>query len=485
LYPVRADRSAAGAIAYIVATGSDITDAVATRAERERRMQIEAEVLRQGELARRHELELVTQAEVSVRERLARLAGAALDMVGAQSIEDLTAILFSRGVPVLGADGGALILKDPDGLLVAARDRVHGRGEYVFRRVPADGPLPGPYVARTGERIILPSRAAGIEFAAEMATVYEETDRRAAAVVPLKIGDRVLGALAIFWVDEREISADDIALIEAFAAQCAQTIERINVTAARVEATREVQRMAESMQASLLTRPPSPDDVEVAALYRPAVRQLRVGGDWHDAFAAGSGDLVLSIGDVAGHDGDSVATMAQLRSILRGLAVDSEDLPAALLGRLDHAIEQLSLDAIVTALVARVDRSSEARRGAGVGELVVHWSSAGHPPPLVRLADGTVEVLASVPELLLGVDPAAPRHDHRLLLPNGAILLLYTDGLIERRNEVIGVGIDRLSAMFAGLAATSLREMCPALAEQMLPDGPDDDVAMLAIRSTH
>ena len=204
------------------------------------------------------------------------------------------------------------------------------------------------------------------------------------------------------------------------------------------EAARQVESMVRSMQESLLTRPPVPAGFDIAARYLPAVRQAKVGGDWYDAFTTQSGALLVSVGDVAGHDGNSAAVMAQLRNLLRGIATDSDDGPAELLRRLDGVIAGFALEAIASALVVRID--------AGDGALV--WSSAGHPPPLLRRASGEVTRLTEPGGLMLGCDPTRERREHATELGPGATLLLYTDGLVERRGEGLDAGLDRLELAF-------------------------------------
>ena len=239
--------------------------------------------------------------------------------------------------------------------------------------------------------------------------------------------------------------------------------------------SRSIVRAAETLQRSLLTGPPQPGHLEVAVRYVPAAREAQVGGDWYDVFAQPDGSTMLVIGDVAGHDTEAAACMAQLRGLLRGIAFDSAQSPAQVLARLDAAIDGLGLGALATVLVARL-------AAAGDGPLVLRWSNAGHLPPLVVGPDGAQQVL-SAPGLMLGVDPTATRADAEVVLEPGSTVLLYTDGLVERRDQVFDEGIEQLQQALAGLRQRPVEDLSDALLAGMLPaERAEDDVALVAVR---
>jgi serine phosphatase RsbU (regulator of sigma subunit) len=308
-----------------------------------------------------------------------------------------------------------------------------------------------------------------------MAEVYEITQRFAWAYVPLRLGDHLLGSLAVSWVDEREISGDEMELIEAFAAQCAQAIARLQVAEVNRERALQIEHMVESMQRSLLTQSPIPADLDVATRYLPAAQAVQVGGDWYDAFTTRAGSTLLAVGDVAGHDGDAAATMAQLRNLLRGLAINSTDGPAALLAQMDQAIVRLNLNVMATALVAEVE--------VGPDGLRMRWASAGHPPPVLRSPNGETTVLPMAGDVLLGVTEGVTRTEMEAELPTGAVMMLYTDGLIERRGENLAIGLERLARSFSEVATESIEDGCDQIIKAMLPDTPQDDVVVLMLAS--
>ena len=239
-------------------------------------------------------------------------------------------------------------------------------------------------------------------------------------------------------------------------------------------------RAAETLQRSLLTDPAQPAHLQVAVRYVPAAREAQVGGDWYDVFAQPDGSTVLVIGDVVGHDTEAAACMSQLRGVLRGIAYDSREGPAQVLARLDAAIAGLQLGALATVLIGRLSQTA-ADRAAGVHRL--RWASAGHLPPLVVGPDGTPQALPTpVAGLLLGVDPAAVRAESEIVLECGSTVLLYTDGLVERRDQVFDDGIELLGRALSEEHDRPVEQICDALLRRLIPDGAEDDVALVGVR---
>ncbi len=246
-------------------------------------------------------------------------------------------------------------------------------------------------------------------------------------------------------------------------------LTRLSAEAASARAALE---LAGTLQRHLLGPAPLVPAFESAARYRPAVRGARVGGDWYDAFPTVDGGTVLVIGDVAGHDTEAAAAMAEVRGMLRAVAVDAAS-PAAVLRALDRVMAHPATPALVTAVVATVVRT---RDGA-----TLCWSNAGHPPPALLAADGSVRLLARAPERLLGVTPGARRTDAEVRLGPGDTLLLYTDGLVERRDGTLDEGSAWLADELHLLAGTPLDELCDRLLAAASA-ARHDDVALLAVR---
>ncbi|RBY91354.1 SpoIIE family protein phosphatase [Blastococcus sp. TF02A-30] len=295
----------------------------------------------------------------------------------------------------------------------------------------------------------------------------------AMTVLPLRGPDRVLGALTLVHNRQRTVDPADIATATDIA-------DRVGLALDNARLYEQQRQLAQELQRSMLTAPPEPDHAEIVVRYLPAAEAARVGGDWYDAFVQPGGATVLVIGDVVGHDTVAAASMGQLRSMLRGIAVTGDTGPAQLLGQLDAAITQLQLPTYATAALARFEQTP-AELDRGITRM--RWANAGHPPPLVIHPDGTIAELASWQgDLMLGVDHTARRRESVISLDRGATVLLYTDGLIERRGSFLDEGMDRLRAAAAELAGRPLDELCDELIDRLVQGTPEDDVALVAIR---
>jgi PAS domain S-box-containing protein len=292
-----------------------------------------------------------------------------------------------------------------------------------------------------------------------------------AVVVPLPGEERTVGVLTLYQDPGRDVADDDLETLQQVAVHAGRAIERVHRQSQQAQ-------LAEALQRSLLTDPPEIAHATVVVRYVPAAEAARVGGDWYDAFLQRDGSAVVVIGDVVGHDTAAAAAMGQLRGLLRGIAHYSGAGPAEVLRGLDEAISDMHTDTLATAAVARFERAD-----AEGGWTRLRWANAGHPPPLVLEPDGNVTVLgASFGDLMLGVDPAAQRCESVTTLRSGSVVLLYSDGLVERRGSTIDEGTDRLVQNLRALATRPLHDLCDALLRQMLHGTPEDDVALVAVR---
>jgi len=238
--------------------------------------------------------------------------------------------------------------------------------------------------------------------------------------------------------------------------------------------------LATELQQSLLTAPPHLDFADIAVRYVAAAQQAQVGGDWYDAFRQRNGDLTLVIGDVVGHDTKAAAEMGQLRALVRGISFTTAQGPQQTLSAVDLAMEGLELSTIATALVVRLTPPDGDATGVRF-----RWSSAGHPPPLLLDTAGRATLLehdGGKADLLLGVDAGARRRTSSGELPSSATLLLYTDGLIEKRGQSLDDGLATLVQVVQEHAGDSLDELCDAVLRSMVPDAGEDDVALVAVR---
>jgi len=301
--------------------------------------------------------------------------------------------------------------------------------------------------------------------------LLEDLAPASAVVLPLSDEDRTVGVLTLYHDAGRVMSDEDMDVARQVAAEAARAIARVHLQSQQAQ-------LAEALQRSLLNDPPELPGAGVVVRYVPAAEAARVGGDWYDTFLQRDGAPVVVIGDVVGHDTAAAAAMGQLRGLLRGIAHYSGAGPAEILQGLDEAIAHMHTDTMATAAVARLERADGVE-----GWRRLRWANAGHPPPLAVAPDGTVTVLGgAVGDLMLGVDAAAVRPESVLPLSPGATVLLYTDGLIERRDSTIDDGMARLVGHLRALAGRPLEELCDALLMAMLRGTPRGDVALVAVR---
>ena len=231
--------------------------------------------------------------------------------------------------------------------------------------------------------------------------------------------------------------------------------------------------LVELLQDHLLPdRLPLVPGLAMAARYRPSERLAQVGGDWYDAIALPGGRLGLVIGDVVGHGVGAATLMAELRSALRAYALGDPRSPAGTIAALNALIASTHGRMVATVLYMVVQAEGTSLR----------FASAGHPPPLVLDADGHTRFITARVGPPLGATDSHEYRDFPAELAPGSTLLLYTDGLIERRGEVIDAGLKRLARSLAG-APSDLDELCAhVLAEAADGHGLGDDTALLALR---
>lgn len=254
----------------------------------------------------------------------------------------------------------------------------------------------------------------------------------------------------------------------------ARALDRLHALEAERGLLRAERRMSAALQRSLLTTPPRLDGLEIAVRYEAAAEEAQIGGDWYDAFVLPDGMLTVVVGDVAGHDSTSAAAMAQVRNLLRGVAFTREEPPHLVLGGLDAAMRGLSPETSATAVLAQVP--------AAVGPRRLDWCNAGHPPPLLLSPDGDVRLLDDGgPNLLLGLDEVE-RRTSTIDLPPGTSVVLFSDGLVERRDAPMQDSLAWLMDVVRGRHDLTAEQLCDHVLAQL--DGPaEDDVVLLVLRT--
>jgi anti-sigma regulatory factor (Ser/Thr protein kinase) len=209
-----------------------------------------------------------------------------------------------------------------------------------------------------------------------------------------------------------------------------------------------------------------------AACYQAASPPLQVGGDWYDIVDLDDGRIALVVGDCVGHGLTAATVMGQVRSACRALLFDHPSPAAALIG-LDRFAARLPGARCSTAVCVVLDPAT--------GELV--YSSAGHPPPILVHADGTIRMLDDAHTIALGMRADWPRPEGRVTMSSGATLALYTDGLVERRRVALEEGIGRLADLISERRDAKLNDIVgQSMSFLEPPSGYQDDVVLLLYR---
>ncbi|NUT33227.1 MAG: SpoIIE family protein phosphatase [Hamadaea sp.] len=378
--------------------------------------------------------------------------------------DDLLAELLERTRRLLDADTATILLIDPAGreLFTAATVGLEEEVQLDIR-VPLGIGFAGR-VAATAEPLVLERVDRG--------SVYSEIlfdhHLTSMAGVPMFVAGQVIGVLRVGTVRARQFTEEDIELLRLVA-------DRASIAGqARLSQMERTATLA--LQRSLLpARPPAVPGLDVAARYVPAA-EVGVGGDWYDVFLLPSDHVGLVIGDVAGHGLRAAVVMGRIRSALRAYALESDD-PADVLTRLDRKIQLFEPGAMATAVYAVLD---PARRTAAV-------SVAGHPQPILLRPGCRGRLLTAPIDLPLGAIPDTPRHTTDVPVTIGSGLMLYTDGLVERRYRPID---DGLAALLDSLTADGTdvphpEWLCTAATSALLHNAAGaDDVAVLAARLT-
>jgi serine phosphatase RsbU (regulator of sigma subunit)/anti-sigma regulatory factor (Ser/Thr protein kinase) len=426
------------------------------------------------ERARRYDVQADALVESEdARSRLAFLAEVSNAVASSLAKHEMLDRLCSVGVTRLG-DWSTISLADGLALeRVAGRHSNQGKQHLVDRLlgsypVPLSTPNPAARAFRTLEpQIVKVDR--GVAESTIDDPEYIETvlalSSGSALIVPLVVRGQPVGVLA-FGLDDpdRTFEDADVWLATEMARRAAIGIDNAN----RFEQEHVV---AELLQRAVLPEElPERTGLDLAARYVPAGPGVDVGGDWYDAFALDDGSLALVVGDVAGHDVAAASTMAQLRNALRAYAWEGAS-PATALGQLNRLLCRTSDARFATAIFAVLSPDGRELR----------WANAGHPPALVVRA-GSSALLTQPRSMLLGVrDDVEYAHGTVALDPNDMILL-YTDGLIERRGEELDRGLLRLErvALRVRTRGPGADAVSERVLQAMLAGEPrSDDVCLL------
>jgi putative methionine-R-sulfoxide reductase with GAF domain len=398
---------------------------------------------------------VVDAAPGSAEERLRRLEAVTDSALTELETDELLGELLERVRQLMKVDTAAILLLDrPDQRLVAMASR--GLEEEVEQGFSIEvGRGFAGRVAQERQPVIIEN----VTPDTVVNPIVLDKGIRSLLGVPLLAAGDLVGVLHVGTLEPHEFSPEDVAFLQFVGDQTAL------LSQARLG--RLDRSAALALQRSLLpTRLPDIPGMEMAARYVPG-HDTGVGGDWYDVFSLPSGWLGVVVGDVSGHGLRAAVVMGRLRSALRAYALECDD-PADALTRLDRKIRHFETGNLATALYAMFspDRST------------MSISAAGHLPPMLATG-GHVDVVTIPVDLPLGTGSVAWRRCTEVALPEDAMLVFYTDGLIERRREPITEGLERLRATIEPGPA---EDVCTTLMMKVAERQPIDDVAVLTVR---
>ncbi len=370
--------------------------------------------------------------------------------------QELLAELLARTKDILQADTAAVLLLDfSSGQLIATA--AAGLEEEVHQgvRIPVGRGFAGR-IAAEHKPVILDR----VDDSTVHSQILLDKGIRSMIGVPMVAGGRVIGVMHVGSLTGRQFNAEDAELLQLAADRAAMAVQSMTVRIERVAAA--------ALQRSLLPSAlPAVPGAEIAARLIPG--NGGVGGDWYDVFTLPSGELCMVIGDVAGSGLHAAVIMGRMRSALRAYALETSD-PAEVLTRLDRDMQHFEPDALATVLYAVIEPTLDR----------VHFSSAGHLPPVLAHPGRPAELAELPADLMIGVAARASRHVTTEKLPPGTLLCMYTDGLVERRDYPLDEGLDRLRE---AVVPTAPEVACSAVMGALIGnEQAQDDVALLILR---
>lgn len=423
----------------------DITQRKRAEAEREYLLALERDARAQLEdaTARLRALQALTETA---------LQHTSLDVLAQQFLARISELLHVDNVALflLTDDHKQLVLNASLGPLY------EGQGSSVI--VPVGEGIAGQ-IAQTGSPVI------GADIVASNGGEVTSLPARSVVGVPLMAQGALTGVLQVSSDTSRSFTNDDVHLLKLAADRIAVGIERVRLY------ERE-HRIAESLQRSLLPgRLPRILGVTVAVRYEPGGPGLEVGGDWYDVLELPGDRLAVAVGDVVGRGLRAAAAMGQLRNVVRAYAFENHP-PHKVLDLVNRLSERLDRADMATLVYLVIDPADK----------MMCMSVAGHPPPVLVTATGRASFLEGGRSVPLGALPDSVYPQIEVPVELGSTLLLYTDGLVERRGQSIDEGLQRLQKA-ASEAPRDLELMCDYIMTQLADDeSGDDDVALIAVR---
>lgn len=409
-----------------------------------------------------------TSVERAARLRLHALQVLTTDLAKAATSEEIAQAVVREGIGLIADHGSVAIVAAGSGetVLWTSPSRPEGMAER-YRLTPAEGATPQRDVIRTGRHLLHRTQADAAAAYPHLDGTFQRLDINSTICVPITGGDAgALGALSFSFHREDAADADVLAFAEALASLTGQALRRAQIYEREHHATQQLQLALLPALGGVL------DGVRVFGDYRPADLAHQVGGDWYDVFALPGSRIGFAVGDVVGHQLAAAAAMARLQSALRILA-QTAPAPARVLDDLDRA-SALIPDA-KTATVGYADYDPATR--------LLRYACAGHLPPLLVTGD-SADYLWDGRSLPLGVGRAG-HGQGQLVVPDDAVLIWFTDGLVERRGEQLTVSLQRLADAAGSLAGRDAATLGGHVLDHLVGDRAlADDTVILCVQFT-
>jgi serine phosphatase RsbU (regulator of sigma subunit)/anti-sigma regulatory factor (Ser/Thr protein kinase) len=378
-------------------------------------------------------------------------------------LDELLPELLARSAALFDAETAGLLLTDEDGTRLTLRATYGLEALEDGCTVSVDeGFLGDAFHAPLA--VALPHVAADSALHASLSAVGVHS----LLAAPLVVGERRLGLLYLGSRRSDHFSADDAQLMSLGAERAALALDH-------ARSYEHERGLVEMLQRSLLPeRLPDLSALELAARYLPSGSAAKVGGDWYDAVLLPDQRVCLAIGDVVGHGVRAATAMAELRNALRAYLLEGHS-PAQAVSRLDDLVKAIHGEGMAATLAVVTVHPSTGR---------ARLTNAGHLPALVIAADGDADYVEHRSRMPLGVGGYGEEHPELdFTLTPGSTLVMFTDGLVERRGESLDEGLDRLRQVVAE-GPSDLEELCTHILTELIGDRPaGDDVALLAVRA--
>nr|WP_055508719.1 SpoIIE family protein phosphatase [Nonomuraea pusilla] len=394
--------------------------------------------------------------------QLVHLAAAFTETVG---VQDVAEVIAGQVLPAFGADGMVLTAPDAGRLKIVAH-----RGYDEARIRILDGQRLDTDLTPVG-RVLASGVPAFFSEPGEIVPTYPKapaiSGKQAWAFLPLITSGRAVGCCVISYRHPHAFTADERAVLTSLAGLIGQALDRARMYDAK-------HALAHSLQQALLPHAlPAVPGLAAAARYLPASHGMDVGGDFYDLIRLDDTTAAAVMGDVQGHSITAAALMGQVRIAVHSHATAGAS-PEQVLALTNRVLADFETDLFVSCVYVHLDLARHRARAA----------SAGHLPPLLRRPDGRTEVVELPPGLLMGIDPAARYESVEIPLPPGALLALFTDGLVEAPGTDLADNITRLATWLRDTQDQDVDTLADTLLGHAAQSaGRDDDIALLMLRT--